>query len=163
MGVRSEGRPEAGVCLNQGRNKQYWTLRRNYNKGLGDPNNPVDIRPRNRKEHLGTRGLTIYRCLSFFIIFFSFFHLALPSLKTPTSPPSRLSPLSQFFLVSNFHPLLHGKQERIWGVPEVINFTTYLYLSRKGGRSKSYNARIRKSPSPYTYTFIYLLFFLSGG
>lgn len=26
--------------------KQHWTLRGNYNLGLGDPNNPIDILPR---------------------------------------------------------------------------------------------------------------------
>lgn len=105
----------------------------NYNLGLGDPNNPVDIRPRNRKKNPGTRGLTISQ-ISIIISYIFFFHLSLLSSAHspfPSSPP-RLSPCYKSIWYRVF-PSLTGKQENILGDPEGTHYTsTTNYLCCQG-------------------------------
>lgn len=120
--------------------------------------------PEETSGHQGSNYFQMSIILSYIFLF--------PNLP-PFVHPLPISPLPSqgYLLVTSlsgieFSPPSAGKQENILGDPEVINYTpttNYLYYQGRAGGANIIQATLRKSLSPYTYTFICFTFFPVGG
>lgn len=137
----------------------------NYNLGLGDLNNPADIRPRNWKKNLGTRGLNYFQISITFSYIFPF--PSLPSFVHPlpisSLSPTRLSPCYKSIWHRIPPPLSISNWETrkyFGGSGRNKPHTKYqsLVLSRKGGRSKYHTSSHTQITINIHLQFIRLLF-----
>lgn len=125
---------------------------------------PVDIRPRNRKKYLGTTGLTISRCLSFFLIFF-LFHVPLPSLIPSLPLFKAIAVITSLSGIEFLPPFTWGNRKAFgWSGSNKLHTNYHLLISIKEGRAEqiSYKLTYANHHHHTPYTFIYLFFSCPG-